>query len=231
MSVLINADTSDGLKFTSDTSGEIKLQSAGTDIATVNSSGITMASGKTISNSGISTGPVLEHIASMCDGSSITTDYDTYTIGDVTTSQALTTTFTDVTGSSIAYTPPTGTKKVIYKFHFLSNKDASNAHFPSYKLLLDADEITNARSMTGGTGEGGYSIFEFVFNINGTTNNTKGHLASWTSDKTIKLQARELTTGASRETILHETVTWEDNESPLTPQFHVPKIEIIALKY
>ena len=35
MSSVINADTSDGLKFTSDTSGEIKLQSAGTDIATV----------------------------------------------------------------------------------------------------------------------------------------------------------------------------------------------------
>jgi len=51
MSTIINADTSDGLKFTSDTSGEIKLQSAGTDIATVNSSGITMASGKTVSDS------------------------------------------------------------------------------------------------------------------------------------------------------------------------------------
>ena len=48
MSVLINADTSDGLKFTSDASGEIKLQSNGTDIATVDSSGITMASGKTL---------------------------------------------------------------------------------------------------------------------------------------------------------------------------------------
>jgi hypothetical protein len=40
MSVLINADTSDGLKLTSDTSGEIKLQSAGTDIATVTANGI-----------------------------------------------------------------------------------------------------------------------------------------------------------------------------------------------
>jgi hypothetical protein len=39
MSVLINADTSDGLKLTSDTSGEIKLQSAGTDTVTVNTSG------------------------------------------------------------------------------------------------------------------------------------------------------------------------------------------------
>jgi len=54
MSVNINADTTNGLVLTSDTSGELKLQSAGADIATVNSSGITMAAGKVISNSGIS---------------------------------------------------------------------------------------------------------------------------------------------------------------------------------
>ena len=49
MAVTINADTSSGLVMTPDTSGEIKLQSAGTDIATVTSSGITMASGKSVS--------------------------------------------------------------------------------------------------------------------------------------------------------------------------------------
>jgi len=48
MSITLNADTSSGLVMTSDTSGEIKLQSAGADIATVDSSGITMASGKTL---------------------------------------------------------------------------------------------------------------------------------------------------------------------------------------
>ena len=60
MSVLINADTSDGLKLTSDTSGEIKLQSAGADIATVDSSGITMASGKVLA----ATGHVLQVVQS-----------------------------------------------------------------------------------------------------------------------------------------------------------------------
>jgi hypothetical protein len=38
MSVLINADTSDGLKLTSDTSGEIQLQSAGTTAVTIDTS-------------------------------------------------------------------------------------------------------------------------------------------------------------------------------------------------
>jgi len=48
MAITLNGDTSSGLVMTSDTSGEIKLQSAGADIVTVDSSGITMASGKTI---------------------------------------------------------------------------------------------------------------------------------------------------------------------------------------
>ena len=48
MSVNINASTTNGLVLTSDTSGEIKLQANGADIATVDSSGITMAAGKTL---------------------------------------------------------------------------------------------------------------------------------------------------------------------------------------
>ena len=49
MAITFNADTTNGAVITSDTSGEIKLQSAGADIATINSSGITMASGKAVS--------------------------------------------------------------------------------------------------------------------------------------------------------------------------------------
>ncbi len=46
MAVTINADTTNGLVMTPDTSGKIKLQSAGADIATVDSNGITLATGK-----------------------------------------------------------------------------------------------------------------------------------------------------------------------------------------
>ena len=40
MASIINADTSSGLKLTSDTSGEIELQSGGTTKLTINSSGV-----------------------------------------------------------------------------------------------------------------------------------------------------------------------------------------------
>ena len=59
MANLINADTSNGLKLTSDTSGEIQLQSAGTTIATVDSTGLTMASGKNL----VTTGPAFSAYA------------------------------------------------------------------------------------------------------------------------------------------------------------------------
>jgi len=82
MSVNINADTTNGLVLTSDTSGELKLQSAGADIATVNSSGITMASGMTLPASaltgslpaidgsaltGISAGPAQAYVTDTTD--------------------------------------------------------------------------------------------------------------------------------------------------------------------
>jgi hypothetical protein len=46
MSVNINADTTNGLVLTSDTSGEIELKSNGVTIATVNNNGLSMAPGK-----------------------------------------------------------------------------------------------------------------------------------------------------------------------------------------
>ena len=50
MSTIINADTSNGLKLTSDTSGEIELQSAGVTKAKVTSSGLQNASGSAITS-------------------------------------------------------------------------------------------------------------------------------------------------------------------------------------
>ena len=76
MSVLINADTSDGLKFTSDTSGEIKLQSAGVDIATIDSSGITMASGKVLAPTGPAFSAYLSSNQSVTGGVSTKVAFD-----------------------------------------------------------------------------------------------------------------------------------------------------------
>ena len=48
MATIINADTSNGLKLTSDTSGDLELQSGGTTKAKITSSGLQNASGSAI---------------------------------------------------------------------------------------------------------------------------------------------------------------------------------------
>ena len=51
-------------------------------------------------------GAVIEQFMSPCDGSSITVQSGTYTVQNATGVQLLTTTYADVTGSVIDYTPP-----------------------------------------------------------------------------------------------------------------------------
>ena len=48
MATTINSNTTDGLVITPDTSGEVKIQSNGTDVVTFDSSGMNMASGMTL---------------------------------------------------------------------------------------------------------------------------------------------------------------------------------------
>ena len=56
MATIINADTSDGLKLTSDTSGQIDLQSAGSTKARVSSAGLAVLDGADVSMSSAAAG-------------------------------------------------------------------------------------------------------------------------------------------------------------------------------
>ena len=104
MSVNINADTTNGLVLTSDTSGELKLQSAGADIATVDSSGITMAAGKTLPASAL-TGS----LPAGMGGKILQVVQATKTTLFSTTS----TSFTDITGLSATITPSSTSSKIL----------------------------------------------------------------------------------------------------------------------
>ncbi len=88
MATIINADTSGGLKLTSDTSGIIQLQSGGTTKATVNSSGLT------------SPGHILQVVQTVkTDTASITS--------------SSTNTFVDLTGLTVSITPSSASSKVL----------------------------------------------------------------------------------------------------------------------
>jgi hypothetical protein len=124
MSVNINADTTNGLVLTSDTTGELKLQSAGADIATVDSTGITMASGKAISGAGAG-GKVLQVVQGL------------HTTQFTTTSNS----FVDVTGFNATITPSSTSSKILVMVTALSGHNAS-AQTMAIKLLRDSTDLT-----------------------------------------------------------------------------------------
>ena len=63
-------------------------------------------------------GQVLETLTGVCDGRTITVDSGTYTLQNVTAKQDGTGTFVALTGSTIDYKPPPGTRQVIYELNF-----------------------------------------------------------------------------------------------------------------
>ena len=65
-------------------------------------------------------GQLLETIAGVCDGRSITVASGTYTLENITTGTKIdesSPNFIDFPGSSITYKPPPGTRQVYYSFH------------------------------------------------------------------------------------------------------------------
>jgi len=171
-------------------------------------------------------GSVIEQFMSPCDGSAITVQSGTYTVGNVSTAQEGTTSHADITGSTISYTPPTGTQTVIYNFDFQASfSDASViGHF---SFFIDSDEATYARSEISSwetNNLAGIYNFRWGINIGGSANTNTGRVASWTSAKTLKMTFREYS--SSYEMQLHTTQHWDGG---VTNQFHIPRIGITAL--
>ena len=166
---------------------------------------------------------VLEQFYTPCDGSVIATSAGNITVGDVDAVQSLTTTHTDVTGSSITYTPPAGTTQVIYEFYFeLAYVDSNpNSHF---KFFIDSDEVTDSRTTLAANYREGREFFKWGINIGGSAVTATGRQASWSSAKTLKLQAREY--GSSNESKLHETKHWDGGVNSV---FSIQQIGITAI--
>jgi len=170
---------------------------------------------------------ILEQFYTPCDGSVIATSAGNLTVPTVTGVQTLTSTHTDITGSSIAYTPPSGTTQVIYRFSFhwsRAGDDNTRGHF---KLFIDSDEVTNARLNSGGGanyGGEGQVHFEWGINIGGSAVTATGRQASWSSSKTLKIQGREYEGAIEQK--LHQTYYWDGAASN---QFSQPCVGITAI--
>ena len=167
---------------------------------------------------------VLEEFGSPCDGSVIATSNGDITFPNVTASQTNTSSYVDVTGSSIAYNPPTGTTQVHYQFDYFT-AEVDEPQLAHWKFFLDSDEVTKARRSTRFTNSwAGLQTFRWIFNIGGSADTTVGRVASWSSSKTMKLQWREYS--GSYNPKLHETVYWDGGSAT---HLAIPTLSIKAI--
>jgi hypothetical protein len=170
-------------------------------------------------------GSVLEELALLQNGSSQTVGSGTYTAGNVTAAQDLTTTYADVTGSSINYTPPSGATRVVYSLIFHASYSSAATTIGHFRLYLDSDEVTEARTTLGGDYKGGVHAISWVFQIGGSASTAIGQVASWSSAKLIKMQARLSSTDYQQR--LHQTYNFDGTTQA---NDHPPIVNVRAIK-
>jgi len=167
---------------------------------------------------------VKEVLAMVCDGSTTVVSSGSYTSFDVTAAITTGTSYVDLTGSSINYTPPSGTKSVVYEFSFgWGYVDASVGTL--LKLSLAGAEVTNGRrtSSTYSLGDG-MDTYKWIFKIGDGDVAATGKVASWGSGKIIKLQCRAM--AASYQCKIHQTTYWDGGSAN---HLLKPTLQITAL--
>jgi len=177
-------------------------------------------------------GQIIEHLSSQCDGSTLVGQSGTYTWPNVTAIQAITTTYADLSGSNITYTPPTGTARVTYRFEW-KFEALVNSGISHYRLYIDSTEIDGAfRTIAGEYNSNSHAEFpvamEYTIHCNASSDDAaNAKLASWTTPKTLKIQAREYS--SSYEARAHIN-SWRDGTNAIAPHnVAIPHLTITAV--
>jgi hypothetical protein len=168
---------------------------------------------------------ILEQFFHICDGSTIATSAGNITLQNVTAAQNGTTSWVDLTGSVIAYEPPSGTTMVIYEFSFMDCW-VDVYGIDCFTFYIDSDEVTNQRFVLGGSEQIHQMCnYKIGIPIGGSASTTTGRQASWSSAKTLKLQYQEH--GSGNEGAVHMSSSWISNGND--DNFRQPSIGITAI--
>ena len=140
---------------------------------------------------------ILEKLHQITDGTNNTTN--------VTSSQTIpVNTLTDITGSSINYTPPNGTERIILKFKAFASWNDQNTlingpdSLMKWSIYVDNQEITQStKYIHVGNLTEQYCTQEYVFDISSNYSNqeSSGKFSSWTTSKNIKIKGISIDNG------------------------------------
>lgn len=150
---------------------------------------------------------ILEKISFLCDGRSVTGVGGTVYTSQTATVLSASTSYQTWPGSSIAYTPPEGTKTVLYEF-FASIGHGDAAQLGHMYLDIDGTQYTDSRRSFYGSGT--YSSIEPLVTTlsvgESSENIADGKIGTWTSNKTLSVKCREYST--SYEFVMNDLNYW-----------------------
>jgi hypothetical protein len=143
---------------------------------------------------------VLEKIHQISDGTNGTTN--------VTAAQTIPiSTLTDINGSSIDYTPPNDTERIIVKFKAFATWNDQNTtingpdSIMKWSIYVDNQEITQSTKYIHiGNLTEQYYTQEYIFDINSNYSNqeAEGKFSSWTTSKNIKIKGISIYNGENQ---------------------------------
>lgn len=176
---------------------------------------------------GYQPGEIIEQLETQADGVAVTVQSGTYTPTNVTGTQTITTSHATINGSSIAYTPPTDTTRVIYEFWcFLRDVDVGPImHFAG---RVAGTQVTNSRHTwripTASADVQTWIYSKMVLRVGVTESLAAGDVGTWTSAKTLDFTCREYS--SSYEGNLHTTNHWDGGGTDVVVK---PRIRITAI--
>lgn len=168
-----------------------------------------------------SPGTTLETLVGLCDGRSVTVPSGTYTLGNVTGALTAASAFVTVPGSNITYTPPAGTKRVVYEFNF-THASVDNNGISYFKYRVDGTDVSRSFFVASDNQGNDYVHFMWEHTIGDGDDADTGKFNTWTTGKTLDLVFNRH--GASNRGEVHGqfyTVSFNT--------YHTPVIRITAI--
>lgn len=188
----------------------------------------------TVSVTNYRPGEIIETIISNCQGETIEVLSGTYVMENVTDVQTGTNSYADVTGSTINYTPPPGTSKVIYKFNYKFDV-MENSGISHHVMTIDGIQvepstvtITSNYASTNWHHAGFMIPFEHVIHCDADAEDvSNARFTSWTLPKQLKIRFREY--NDSYEVGLHRNNWWDGTGATGDDLFRAPTLIIQAI--
>jgi hypothetical protein len=168
-------------------------------------------------------GRIMEYLICNGDGSSHLGNASDISVAEINNYRQAIYSYEIIPGSDVAYCPPAGATKVVYKFRYGMRWEGAHA-ISHIKFFIDSDEVVFARHSRSALYPEDNSEFMWTMAIGGTTNFNTGRVSEWKAPKTLSMWWRAY--GGSNARSMHATNYYDGTTNLLRV---VPTLTIIAI--